>query len=293
MLIDFEKYTHLPTPCTEIHLPILNEKNLRLIIKRDELCHPEVSGNKLRKLKYQLLDAKQRGYNKLWTFGGAYSNHLLATAAAGHIWGFETAAFVRGNELSPEANPTLSHCNAYGMKMHFVDRESYRNKTELSDSIPEDYYHLPEGGSSKMALKGVAELLDEQEFPDYICTAVGTGGTLAGLSSHESYSGQVIGISVLKGAEYVESEILKLGISKESNFKIFHDYHFGAYGKYTDALISFMKDFEKEHHIPLEQVYTGKAMWGVLDLIEKNYFKPYSTILFLHTGGLQGRISSL
>ncbi|HLO43516.1 MAG TPA: pyridoxal-phosphate dependent enzyme [Leadbetterella sp.] len=293
-MLEFESLINIPTPVIEIFEDFFLENNLKVFVKRDDLTHQHVSGNKFRKLKYNLLEAKKLGFDKILTFGGAYSNHIAAGAEAGSIFGFETIGIIRGDELTPNSNLTLQRASGKGMKLQFVSREEYRNKDQISQIYKKTHYIIPEGGSNILALKGVSELLEEQEYPDYICTAVGTGGTMAGLISNEGYRGKVLGVAVLKNADFLKNDVADL---LGSEFPLKGDletrFHFGGYAKYSENLLSFIRVFEEKHGIQLDQVYTAKMIWAVYEKIKEGYFEKGSKIMLLHTGGLQGRLNEL
>lgn len=268
--------------------------NIQLFIKRDDLLHPIISGNKFRKLKYNIQEAKRLRHTKLLTFGGAFSNHILAVAGAGAEFGFKTIGIIRGEELESKIyeNPTLAKAQELGMQFHFVSRTAYRDK-ESSSFISflcekfGNFYLVPEGGTNDLAIKGCEEILtseDKSYFTHIIC-AVGTGGTISGLINSSSEKQQIIGFSSLKGTFL--SEVIRNFVSK-TNWSINDNYHFGGYGKVTDELIQFLNSFYSQTAIPLDPVYTGKMVFGVLDWIEKGYFPPNAKILMIHTGGLQG-----
>lgn len=271
----------------------LPKKNVELFIKREDKIHPFVSGNKYRKLKYNLLKAKKQGYQTLLTFGGAYSNHIAAVAAAGQGLGFKTIGVIRGEELEQkiEENPTLRFSSLNGMQFKFVSREVYRNKTsksfifELHDAFG-DFFLIPEGGTNELAIKGCEEILTgvNNQY-DYICCAVGTGGTISGLINCSKLSQQVLGFPALKGG-FLKQDISKF--VKRTNWDLVTNYHFGGYAKVNADLIKFINKFKKDYKIPLDPVYTGKMMFGIFDLIKNNYFPKGSKILVIHTGGLQG-----
>ena len=272
---------------------VLEDPNITLYIKREDQIHPFVSGNKFRKLKFNLLQAKLENKDTLLTFGGAFSNHILAVAAAGKEQKFKTIGVIRGEELISKVgeNPTLQKAQEFGMQFEFVDRETYRTKIEDSylDKLKQkfgDFYLIPEGGTNGLAVKGCEEILinDDLEF-DYICCAVGTGGTISGIINCSKISQQVLGFPALKG-EFLYEDIRKF--AKKDNWKLIIDYHFEGYGKVTSELISFINDFKKKYDIPLDPIYTGKMVFGVIDLIQKNFFPVDSKILMIHTGGLQG-----
>ena len=267
---------------------------IELFIKREDLLHPIISGNKFRKLKYNIQEAKRLGHATLLTFGGAFSNHILAVAGAGAEFGFKTIGVIRGEELECKINenPTLAQAQELGMQFYFVSRAAYRDKEQPSfvSHLHEKYgnfYLVPEGGTNDFAIKGCEEILtdtDKEYFTHIIC-AVGTGGTISGLINSSSEKQQIIGFSSLKGAFL--SEVIRNFVSK-TNWSINDNYHFGGYGKVTDELIQFLNSFYSQTAIPLDPVYTGKMVFGVLDWIEKGYFPENSKILMIHTGGLQG-----
>ncbi|WP_111309032.1 1-aminocyclopropane-1-carboxylate deaminase/D-cysteine desulfhydrase [Confluentibacter sediminis] len=268
----------------KINLPL--EYGVELFIKREDQIHPFISGNKYRKLKYNIAEAKHLGFTKLLTFGGAYSNHIAAVAFAGKQFGFETLGIIRGNELEGKINdnPTLTFSRDCGMQFKFVTREAYRND-KLIDKF-QDFYIIPEGGTNDLAIKGCEEILKESDMEfNYICTPVGTGGTISGLINCSQPSQQILGFPALKGA-FLQEDISKF-VSKNT-WKLVSDYHFGGYAKINLELIRFINEFKEKHDIPLDPVYTGKMMFGIFDLIQKGYFPKGSKILAIHTGGLQG-----
>lgn len=266
---------------------------ITLTVKRDDLIHPFVSGNKFRKLKYNLLEAKNQKNSTLLTFGGAYSNHIAAVAYAGFEQGFKTIGIIRGEELMDkiDSNPTLKFAQEHGMQFKFVSRDAYRLKNETSfiDALKQEYgafYLIPEGGTNSLAIKGCEEILIDTDAQfDYICCAVGTAGTISGLINSALPHQKVLGFPALKG-EFLQDEICTF--VKNKNWQLVHAYHFGGYGKVNNSLIAFMNEFYKQTQIPLDPIYTGKMVFGILDLIEKKYFPDHSKILFIHTGGLQG-----
>ncbi|WP_298303548.1 pyridoxal-phosphate dependent enzyme [Flavobacterium sp.] len=272
---------------------VLPNTTVKLYIRREDLIHPFVSGNKFRKLKYNLLEAKQQNHRTLLTFGGAYSNHIAAVAFAGKENGFKTIGVIRGDELSSKIsqNPTLKFCQDNGMEFVFVSREQYRLKStenflsNLKNDF-DDFYLVPEGGTNDLAVKGCEEILsNEDERFDYICCAIGTGGTISGIINSSTSNHKVLGFPSLKG-DFIKKDIRKF--AKKENWDIISDYHFGGYGKVSDDLIEFINDFNKKYSIPLDPIYTGKLVFGVIDLINKNYFPEDSKILLIHTGGIQG-----
>lgn len=277
----------------EIQLPILKEKQVSLFIKREDLLHPIISGNKYRKLKYNLVEAKKLGHDIILTYGGAFSNHIAATACAGQEYGFRTIGIIRGEELSEKIgnNSTLTLAQERGMRFKFVSRNDYRKKYEqgFQEDLKKEFgqfYALPEGGTNAMAIKGCKEILEASDSDfDVICCAVGTGGTIAGIINSSAAEQRVLGFSALKG-EFLKEDIRKF-VSKE-NWDLISDYHFGGYAKVTKELISFLNDFKEKTAIPLDPIYTGKMIFGILNMIQEDRFKPGTKILAIHTGGLQG-----
>lgn len=290
---------NIPTPINQqIQLPILASKGIELFVKREDTIHPFVSGNKFRKLKYNIEEAKRQGKETLLTFGGAFSNHIAATAAAGEIAGFKTIGIIRGDELGKDLtktlvqNKTLKNAFDNGMQFQFVSREAYRNKTSeafikhLKKEFG-DFYLVPEGGTNALAVQGCEEILtNEDEKFDYICCAVGTGGTISGLINSAKEHQKVIGFPALKG-DFLTDEI-KPYVKGNENWSLQTDYHFGGYGKYTPELIRFINEFKEQTNIPLDPIYTGKLLYGIIDLVSKDKFPVNSKILAIHTGGLQG-----
>ena len=276
-----------------IPLETFSISNFNLVIKREDQLHPDISGNKLRKLKYNILEAKRLNKTTLLTFGGAYSNHIAAVAALGKEYGFKTIGIIRGEELVNKVsiNATLSFAKSCGMFFYFISRAEYRKKNELFflenlKSIYGDFYLLPEGGTNDFAVKGCAEILTNKDTSfDYVCSSVGTGGTLAGLIKASNSLQTIIGFSALKGT-FQNSDINKF--TRKKNYRILDDYCFGGYAKINIELIEFINDFKNKTTVSLDPIYTGKMIFGIFDLINKGYFKENSTILAVHTGGLQG-----
>lgn len=274
------------------YLPI-TKNGISIAIRREDLIHPFVSGNKYRKLKYNLLKAKEEGHAALLTFGGAFSNHIAAVAFAGKENGFKTIGIIRGDELRDKIaeNPTLQFAQENGMEFEFVSRAQYSDK-ENPEFIAElkhkfgNFYLIPEGGTNALAVKGCEEILTTEDAQfDYICCAVGTGGTISGISNSALPHQKVLGFPALKG-DFLKEEIRKFATNE--NWELVADYHFGGYGKINRELIDFINNFNQNNNIPLDPVYTSKLVFGVLDKVEKDYFLPNSKILIIHTGGLQG-----
>lgn len=274
---------------------------MRLLLWRDDLLNPDLPGNKARKLKYNLLAAREQGYIRLLTFGGAYSNHLAAVAAAGRLYGFDTIGLVRGEEHQT-LNPTLARCRADGMRLHYLDRATYRRRAEpeFLAEIQAQFgpaYLLPEGGTNALALRGVAELVGElRQHTDFdaVAVAAGTGGTLAGLAlglAEAGHPARAVGMAALKGGDFLRADIDALTQTAAgrtlTNFELHTGYHCGGYAKLPAELRTFIQQFEADFGVLLDPIYTGKLLVGVLDLIEKGHFAPGSTVVAVHTGGLQ------
>jgi len=289
---------YFDTPILEIQSKEAENAGIRILVKREDLNHPVVSGNKWWKLKHNLEEAKKSSNQTLLTFGGAYSNHIYASAGASKELNLKSIGIIRGEEVLP-LNSTLAFAKDCGMKLHFVSREDYRKKSE--DSFIEklrqkfgDFYLIPEGGSNAHAVKGCAEFAKEKlssiDF-DYLCLPVGTGGTMAGIIESLEGKKNVIGFSVLKNGDFLNEVVRKLLFEYSEknypNWSVQTDYHFGGYAKQTQELSRFILKMQSEHSISLEPIYTGKMVAGVFDLINRKYFPKGSTILLLHTGGLR------
>ena len=266
---------------------------IEVFIKREDLIHPVISGNKYRKLKYNLIEARRQDQHQLLTYGGAFSNHIAAVAAAGKQFNFKTIGIIRGEELEHKiaTNPTLSFAQNSGMQLKFVTRDDFRRKNDadfragLQQEFG-DFYNIPEGGTNTLAVKGCTEILTEGDDSfDVVCCSVGTGGTISGLINALLPHQNVLGFPALKG-DFLSEEICKF--AKSNQWVLNTDYHFGGYGKVTPDLIEFMNGFKAQHHLQLDPIYTGKMLFGIYDLIDKGYFKRSTKILAIHTGGLQG-----
>ena len=280
-----------PTPYQTLDLPF----PVQLTVKRLDLIHPQISGNKFFKLKYNLLAAKQQNLNQVLTFGGAYSNHIAATAYAAHYFGFQSIGVIRGEELAKQAlNPTLQTAQDFGMQLHFVSRAEYRLRHELEylQQLKQRYpntWIIPEGGTNQLAIQGTKEILsaDDRENYDVICCAVGTGGTIAGIIESSSDQQHILGFSALKG-DFLKHDIQQW--TNKTNWSLTDEYCCGGYAKTNSELLQFMQQFEQQYAVPLEQVYTAKMMMGLFDLIQQGNFPVNTRILAIHTGGLQGRM---
>jgi 1-aminocyclopropane-1-carboxylate deaminase len=271
----------------------IEQSNIQLFIKREDLIHPFVSGNKYRKLKYNLETAKSLNKKTLLTFGGAFSNHIAAVAFAGQENGFQTIGIIRGDELENKIaeNPTLTFAASHDMQFHFVSRTDYKNKTNLDflKKLQEkfgDFYLIPEGGTNELAIKGCEEILTNEDVDfDYICSSIGTSGTICGIINAAKPHQKILGFPALK-VDFLSEEITKF--AKNKNWQLITNYHFGGYAKTTPELIHFINNFKEKHQIQLDPVYTSKMVFGVLDLIQKGFFEENVKILMIHTGGLQG-----
>ena len=290
-MIDLKFYS----PEEELFYPPITD-HVRLFIKRDDLIHPFISGNKWRKLKYNLIKAEETGKNHLVTFGGAFSNHVLATAAAGAKFGFKTSAFIRGEEAN---NQLLDFCKLFGMQLLFVSREAYHNK----EGLFEDYfkenpqtYCLKEGGFGAEAEKGCREIVSElkQDY-DHIFCAGGTGATAAGIINqinNQNLSTQFHLVPALKGGAFLRDDIKPLLLA-ESEYQLHDEYHFGGYAKTQAPLIDFIKDFTQQTGLLIDPVYTAKTLFAIQDLASKGYFPKNASVLMIHTGGLFGILGML
>ncbi len=275
----------------------LVSNNIRLFIKRIDNIHPYISGNKWFKLKYNFQEAKQLQRSTIITFGGAFSNHILAVAAKGYEENIATIGIIRGEKVLP-LNPTLNKAvNLFGMNIYYLGRKEYRQLTDRDKLsflgvVHKNAFIIPEGGTNSLAVKGCEEILDENDLKaDYICTSCGTGGTLAGLIGSAFEKNLLIGFSALKG-DFLKKEVAELVNSYASRnlaqWQINTEFHFGGYAKHTLDLIDFINTFKKQHGIALDPIYTGKMMFGVFSLINNHFFRKNSTIICLHTGGIQG-----
>lgn len=286
------------SPVQEVNDPELKDSGIRLLIKRDDLIHEQISGNKWRKLKYNLREAAEQNHHTLLTFGGAYSNHISATAFAAEKAGFSSIGIIRGED--DVTNPTLKFARDYGMQLHFVSREYYRRKNDddFIDELGEKFgrfFLVPEGGANGLGVRGCAEILPEVEKDfNVVCCAAGTGTTLAGLTLSLNENQILFGFPALKGGEFLNDEVIRLmeesrlRLPSTVNFQLITDYHFGGYAKLKPDLLEFINGFQERTGIPLDPIYTGKMMYGIYNMIWKGRFEKGTTILVIHTGGLQG-----
>jgi 1-aminocyclopropane-1-carboxylate deaminase len=289
--MDIEKfqqvYLQIPSPLQEIYDSLWEEQNIRILIKRDDLIHPIISGNKWRKLNEYIQLAQQTPDKYILSFGGAYSNHLYSLAYVGHVLGLQTIGIVRGDELNAESNPYLNQMKQWGMNLYFISREAYRKKEIPSKLSKTPFLVIPEGGYGDLGMKGMqvlAEEIEHESKADVLITALGTGTTALGLI--QNYNVKTIGILTLQNKKEIEDHIIEHSILAD-HLEINTDYVFNKYAKSHDFLDEFCLKFEKLHQIKIEPIYTGRMFFGLYDLIKKKYFKPGSTIVALHTGGIK------
>lgn len=285
-----EQGLQLPSPLNELRDDRLGE--VRVLLKRDDLIHSELTGNKWRKLKYLLADARAARASTLLTFGGAYSNHLRAMAAAGRMHGFSTIGVVRGEERP--YNEVLAAAVADGMQLHYLDRATYRRKTDpdVVDALRHrfgDFYLVPEGGTTTFAVRGCRELVEEIEHPfDVIICPAGTGGTLAGISAGIAAGQRAVGVAALKGAAFLEQEVQALQRAALGrvldNWTIEHRFHCGGFARRSPVLDDFLRDFHRRHGLQLDHVYVGKMLLALFTLVAEGVFPAGATVVAVVTG---------
>ena len=289
MLIEIPK-----TPVEELKTPFLELQKIRIFIKREDLNDPFLQGNKFRKLKYNLMAAKDEGADTLLTYGGAYSNHIFATAVAGRRFGFKTIGIIRGDELNVNSNYTLKAADYFGMTFIFLPRQEFidfKSHLIFPSHLKGKVYIIPEGGTNEAAIRGCAEIIKDIIIPfDILCTPIGTGGTMVGLLKGLAGQKEVWGFSALKG-DWIDAQIKALLLQEKmqfSNFKTFSENHFGGFGKFNSELINFIKWFYSEKKITLDPIYTAKMCFRLWEMLKNDQIAQWSTIVLLHTGGLQG-----
>jgi len=290
---------NLPSTLHILKDQVFENAGIKVFAKRDDLIDQEISGNKWRKLKYNI---KEAGNLPILTFGGAFSNHIAATAAACNRLGIKSIGIIRG-ERTVSLNNTLQQAEDYGMQLHFISRGDYRlkNNPDFIESLHEQFgqfFPVPEGGANVFGVKGSQEIIDEINMPfDYMVSAMGTGATLAGMQIASQVKQQQIGIPVLKNGGFLKGEVNALTVEyrnyfnkpyPEADIELFTGYHHGGYARISDELIDFIRYFNKQHHIKTDPVYSGKSAFALYDLVKKNYFEKGSTVVWLHCGGLQG-----
>ncbi len=296
----------LPSPIEFIKNDVLSALNITLYIKRDDLIHADICGNKWRKLMYNVAGCKKKGNQPLLTFGGAFSNHIYATAAAGKVYDIKTIGIIRGEATNP-LSTTLQFAQSQGMTLRFVSREAYRDKDIVLENLRKEYddiYCVPEGGANTEGVKGCMDIVFETQQqlpvqPNYWCVPCGTGTTFTGIRQAAANNQKCLGFSALKIDNW-DNDLKKIqnadgtsrgnreGVFNWANGEIISNYHFGGYTKWQPELIHFINDFKGKYNIPLDPIYTGKMMYGIFDLVKKGYFERGSTIVAVHTGGLQG-----
>ncbi|MBH8551477.1 1-aminocyclopropane-1-carboxylate deaminase/D-cysteine desulfhydrase [Nostocaceae cyanobacterium CENA357] len=297
--------TILPPPTQQINSVIALRAGVELYVLRLDLMHLLVNGNKWFKLKYNLLEAKQKNFTTLLTFGGAYSNHIFATAAAGNLLGFRTIGVIRGEQKLP-LNPTLSFAVQQGMQLVYMNRETYRqrNTPKLQQDLQQRFgevFVIPEGGSNLNGVRGCTEIISDTAAYDTICVACGTGTSLAGITLSLHPGQRAIAFPVLKNGEFLTQEIdsllnnylasgLPIPNHSSTHWQLICNYHFGGYAKVNNELLMFSQQFQQKHGVPLDYVYTAKMFYGVMDLLQQGFFPPGDRLLLVHTGGLQGNI---
>ncbi len=289
-MIDWIPYRE--PPLQELNLPTAQAANVKVVVRREDFNHPLISGNKWWKLKYNLVGALHQKHDRVLTFGGAYSNHIYATAAACQALGLKSIGVIRGEKVLP-LNSTLAFAENCGMELHFISRDDYRIKSvqEFQSKLEKKLgrcYIIPEGGTNIQAVQGTEELgrlLLKVEF-DYLCLPIGTGGTMAGIIKAFEGRRKIIGIPVLKHAGFLRDEIQSLLPHHLDNWQLLLDYHHGGYAKTNQGLELYLKEIT-QYGIPTEHVYTGKLFWAVDDLLRKGFFESGRTVLVLHTGGLR------
>ncbi|MBT6439014.1 MAG: 1-aminocyclopropane-1-carboxylate deaminase/D-cysteine desulfhydrase [Flavobacteriales bacterium] len=282
----------MPSPLQRVEHTVFDNNGITFYIKRDDLIHSEISGNKWRKLKYNLQEARAQKKDTILTFGGAFSNHIASAAAIGKQKGFKTVGVIRGEEQLE--NPTLTRAKENGMQLYFVSRDEYKQKGETDYQLElrnkfGNVYIIPEGGANELGAQGSEEIVNEIDIDfDYICCDLGTGTTFSGVINSIVKEQYAIGFSALKGEDKLTEAVQKFEKIKRKNWHISFDYHFGGFAKRSTKLEEFIKEFREETNVPLDPIYTGKMAFGMLDLAKNEYFKKGSTVIMVHTGGLQG-----
>jgi len=292
----------LPSPITELNHPLFSENNINVLLKRDDLIHPIISGNKWRKLKFNVEKYKALNAKAILTFGGAYSNHIAACAKLCSDFEIPSIGIIRGDELNENSNETLMAASKNGMKLIFTSREEYalREEKYYHEELRRRHGHVyivPEGGANYYGVLGCTEIMKEvEQHVDYVFCAAGTATTVAGVLLGSN--AQVKAVSALKGGSFLKDNVLlrlkEFGYAKEeisesmSNFELLDEFHFGGYAKHSSELIEFMKDFRETCEVELDYIYTAKMMYALFDQIKTRKIEKNSTVLAIHTGGLQG-----
>ena len=279
------------SPVETLYSDVLKQKNINLDIKRDDLIHPVISGNKWRKLKYLLHEVEAQGYRKLAAMGGPYSNFIHALSYVCYLLGWECDLYIRAYP-EQKLTPTLEDCKKWHANIIYVDRTTFKELREAPPVLPDDVFWMTEGGMHDLALDGLKEIVEELDCPyDYIVISTATGTSVAGLIDGVADDGGgaiVLGVSVLNNAQQQELNISQLQRSKNTQWSVVEGYEFGGFAKKDQVLEQFVEEFYQQHMIPLEPVYSGKSFYAVMDLVGKNYFPNDSRVLLIHCGGLQG-----
>lgn len=286
------QFFQLPSPIQQLKSPFLESKKVELWLKRDDLIHPEISGNKWRKLMHNIAEAKGKNIETILTFGGAYSNHIAATAAAGKLLYIKTIGVIRGDEGFE--NTTLIKAKENGMQLYFVSREEYKQKTESTfrDKLKKqfgNFYLIPEGGANEFGVKGCEDILIEvkEEF-NYIAISAGTGTTASGICRMLKNERMLVFPALKRGGFILDEMAQHCSANQLEKVELQLAYHFGGYGKTKPDQLDFMNNFHREYNVELDKVYTSKMMFGIFDLLEKDHFNPGAKVLAIHTGGVQG-----
>jgi 1-aminocyclopropane-1-carboxylate deaminase len=270
------------------------DQKVQIDLLRLDLIHPVISGNKWYKLRYYLEDAIDKGFSEIASFGGAYSNHIVATACACQDRNIKSVGFIRGEQTNPLSH-TLQAAISYGMQLEFINRTQYQNKQIIIEqNVDQTRYWIPEGGYGILGAKGATSILDEVDLQKYthIVAAVGSGTMIAGILNGTKSHQTVIGISSQKNNFSLDNEVLQLTAPENQyRLKMNHNYHFGGFAKHPSDLLDFMVEFWNKEMIPTDIVYTGKLLFAITDLLQKQYFKQGDKVLVIHSGGLQGNLS--
>lgn len=290
---------NIPSPLQALYDPLFEKAGIQVFTKRDDLIDIEISGNKWRKLKYNIKASESL---PILTFGGAFSNHIAATAAACYRLDRKSFGIIRGERTQP-LNYTLQQAEDHGMKLHYISRSDYRLKgnRDFIETLHKklgDFFPVPEGGANMYGVKGSRDIVNEIDQPfDYLVSAMGTGTTLSGMLTASNSHQKQIGIPVLKNGGFLEDEVNRMTKdyciefnqpSPHAKFELFTEYHHGGYARISNELIEFIRYFNKQLHIKTDPVYSGKSAFALYDLIKKGYFEKGSTVVWLHCGGLQG-----
>ena len=270
------------------------DQKVQIDLLRLDLIHPVISGNKWYKLRYYLEDAIDKGFTEIASFGGAYSNYIVATACASQERNIKSVGFIRGEQTNPLSH-TLQAAISYGMQLEFINRTQYQNKQIIIEqNADQTRYWIPEGGYGILGAKGATSILDEVDLQKYthIVAAVGSGTMIAGILNGSMSHQTVIGISSQKNNFSLDNEVLQLTAPENQyRLKMNHNYHFGGFAKHPSDLLDFMVEFWNKEMIPTDIVYTGKLLFAITDLLQKQYFKQGDKVLVIHSGGLQGNLS--